>query len=160
MIRYLIDIPEEHHPQFMVLLAQMRSLPRIKIEEKVLDPLDFGVQLDTMRDLANGWLDGEGLAPNPKGLDWLAGALSWHWPQGLTKPWLCATGEGNIEAEWNLGKKDASLEIDLQTHTAYWHLLDLETDTFEERNLDLNLAKDWRWLTEQIYLQEGGTIDE
>lgn len=160
MKQIIIRMPDEGNPHFLALLAQLRALPRIQIKELALDPLDVAAQLDEMRGLSDGWLDGQGLAPDPKGLDWLARAFEEHWPDGLPKPRMYPTPEGGVQAEWSIGSYRPSLEIDLALQTAYGHLYDLRTKESQEKDLDLNEVKDWRWLAERIGSAKGDAGDE
>ena len=153
MKQIIIRMPDEGNPKFIALLDEMRRLPQIQIKEQAIDLQDFGVQIDTLRSLTDGWMNGQGMAPDAKGLDWLSRAFEKHWPLSTPPPWLCLTEEGNVDAEWRLENKDANLEIDLKAHTAEWLLLDLKTEAFEERSLDLNQAADWCWLAEAIAKQ-------
>lgn len=115
----------------------------------LLDDRDIGVQIDKLRNLADGY----GLSL--QNIDWLARAFERHWPDDLPKPWLGPTSEGAVEAEWLFDGMDASLEIDLEQKTAYWHLLNLTTEEFVERELDLTKAPEWDWLADQFKDQKG-----
>lgn len=137
MKRIIIQMPDEGNPQFLALMAELRRLPRIQIEEQALDPRDIGIQIDKLRGLSDGWLNGQGLAPDSKGIDWLARAFEEHWPDNALYPWICMTEEGQVEAEWIFEGFNASLEINLGQKTGYWHLLNLKTEKFDERELDL-----------------------
>ena len=43
-------------------------------------PMDIPARLDEFRDLKDGWLEGEGVAPNLDGLDWLVATFDRHFP--------------------------------------------------------------------------------
>ena len=43
---------------------------------------NIAARLDEFRDMRNGWLEGEGSAPSPAGLDWLADSFTRHFPEG------------------------------------------------------------------------------
>lgn len=160
MKRYIVQMPDEGNPQFLALMAELRRLPLIRIEEQALDPLDIGTQLDEMRLLADGWFDGQGLAPDHKGLDWLARAFASHWPEDLPKPRIYPTPEGGVQAEWSIGSHRPSLEIDLTQRKAYCHLYDLRTKESQEKDLELNKAESWRWLVKQIGNANGNSGNE
>ena len=68
----------------------------------ILDPLDFGAQLDELRLLQDGWLEGEGIAPPSAGLDWLHDAFDRHFPDEAPLPYLYPTETGGVQAEWVL----------------------------------------------------------
>ena len=116
----------------------------------LLDPLDIAARLDELRLLKDGWLEGGGRALSHKGLDWLSRSFNQHYPEDLPLPYLFPTEEGDVEAEWRLGQKEVSLEIELDNHFGEWHTLDMETNAVSERTLNVNDASNWKWLVEQI----------
>ncbi len=116
----------------------------------IIDALDISARLDELRLMKNGWLEGKGLAPPHVGLDWLSRAFDDHYPGNLPLPYLYPTEEGGIQAEWTLGPKEVSLEIELSRHSGEWHVLDMETNDVSERTLNIEDVSDWRWLAEQI----------
>lgn len=61
-------------------------LQKIEAVEHVtlLDPLDFQSQLEELKVLKDGWLDGKGYAPPAEGLDWLAKAFNEHYSDTST----------------------------------------------------------------------------
>jgi len=122
----------------------------------ILDALDISARLDELRPLKNGWLEGRGLAPSPDGLDWLSLAFAQHYPEDLSLPFLYPTEGGGVRAEWSLEPHEASLDINLATHAAEWHVLNMETDTEDSKSLNLNEADDWKWLVEKIQEMNGG----
>lgn len=146
---------------------QVRSVGRFTQDGKLLgmesvddiaalDPLDVGARLDELSQLEDGWLDGEGKAPSPDGIQWLAESFDRYFPDELRLPYLCATEDGGICAEWPLNPFNLSLEINLENHSAYWHAMDFTNDTFTEKeDIDLNLPASWNWLCEQLK-QNGG----
>ncbi|MBI5015495.1 MAG: hypothetical protein HZB55_08380 [Deltaproteobacteria bacterium] len=122
----------------------------------LLDPLDVPARLDEMRQLRNGWLEGKGMAPDHKGLDWLARCFDLHFPEDIPLPHMYPTTEGGVQSEWSLGTNEVSLDVDLGTHRGEWHRLNLSTDAEDSRSLNLELEADWTWLGEQIRRLAGG----
>lgn len=119
--------------------------------------LDISYRLAELRELKDGWLDGKGKAPASEGLDWLSSAFATRYPRGSILPYLYPTAEGDVLAEWTLGDWEASLEIDLASHSAEWHALDVQSGREASRKLDLDSDDAWRWLgTEIRRLAEGG----
>ena len=116
----------------------------------LLDPLDIAIRLEELRLLKDGWLEGGGRALSHKGLDWLSRSFKQHYPEDLPLPYLFPTEEGGVQAEWSLGPKEVSLEIELSSRSGEWHTLDMETNEVSERTLNLEDAGDWKWLVEQI----------
>jgi hypothetical protein len=124
------------------------------------DALDIAVQLDTLRTLKNGWADGlqpaqdwgngYGTAPNHEGLDWLAGQFKRFYASSLPRPYLYPTPLGGVQAEWLEEPYDASLEIDLESHSAEWHCLNLGTKISTVEDLNLDKAEAWEWLSTEV----------
>ena len=134
----LVEVTEEEQTEEAAERANIR------------DPLDISAQLDDLRLMKNGWLEGEGLVPPHEGLDWLSQAFTDHYPENLPLPHLYPTEEGSVQAEWSLGPKEVSLEIELRSHSGKWHVLDMETNDVSERTLNIEDAGDWKWLVEHI----------
>ncbi len=126
-----------------------------------VDALNIGRQLESLRDLQDGWAEGmqlasdwgegHGKALSSDGLDWLASQFSSRYAPDLPRPYLYPTPEGGIQAEWSLGPNEASLEIDLVTHAAEWHCLNLRTRRSTERILDLDNGDAWEWLNTELH---------
>lgn len=127
----------------------------VEVQVKVI-PLDVSTRLSELRALAPGWLEGGGAALPGEGLDWLAAAFQTRFPDELPSPYLYATEAGGIQAEWQIGAVDASLEIDLGAHTAQWHALNMQTNQADSHDLDLNAEESWRWLASAIKRLGGG----
>lgn len=126
-------------------LLKFESLESIDI----LDPLDIFVQIESMRSLKDGWLEGTGTAPSESGLSWLADSLDCHLSDKIV-PYLYPTEDGGIQAEWSLNGWESSLEIDIDKKSGYWHALHLANDIDEENMLDLNTQEAWKWLVKEI----------
>ena len=120
------------------------------LQSEPLDPLDIGVQLDDLRGLEDGWLNHSNPAPCKKGLDWLEEAFRLHYTGKAAPPYLYPTSEGGVSAEWSLEPFDITLEIDLATKEAYWHVLNLKTDEDEEKDINLTDEQGWQWLVDAI----------
>ena len=116
----------------------------------ILDDLDISAQLDDLRLIKNGWLEGEGLAPPPEELDWLSRVFDDHYPENLPLPYLYPTEEGGVQVEWSLKQNEVTLRIDLGNHAGGWHTLNMETDADASCTLNLDSAEDWDWVGRQI----------
>ena len=116
----------------------------------ILDGLDIGVQIDDLRLLKDGWLNGEGKAPSPDGLRWLLDLFDRQYPDDAPLPYLYPTVAGGVQAEWPLGSREAELDVNLDTHSALWHVLDLKSDEVQERTLNCDSVDDWTWLLRQL----------
>lgn len=141
-----------------VLLQGMGRFNRAKrlldfdsIEQvSILNPLDISAQLDDLRLMKNGWLEGEGVAPPHEGLDWLSQVFDDHYSENLPPPYLYPTEEGGVQAEWSFKQDEVSLRIDLGNHVGGWHALNMETDADASRTLNLDRAESWDWIGRQI----------
>ena len=112
--------------------------------------LDIRAQLDELRLLKDGWLEGEGLSPPATGLDWLRSAFTRHFPDEAPLPHLYPTERGGAQAEWSIGPHEVTLEFDLDSHSGEWHALDRVTGEALERKFNGDDSSDWKWLIGQI----------
>ena len=115
-----------------------------------MEPLHFGVKLDELRLLQDGWLDGEGNAPSNAGLDWLHDAFECNYPDELPVPHLYPTETGGVHAEWSLDPNEITLDVNLGTRLGEWHVLNTVSDDVCERTLNCDDAADWQWLVDRI----------
>ena len=115
-----------------------------------LHPLDIPARLDEFRDMKDGWLEGEGIAPSHNGLDWLSSKFTQFFSNESNLPYIYPTPEGNVEAEWGIGTQSVILEIDIENHTGHWLQCDDATDEESERNLKLDDDADWAWSVSAI----------
>ncbi len=144
-----VDLPEGCEVDFEPHLSNAGIDPR---------PPSVSSRLNELKSLQNGWLDGKGLSPDSAGLDWLAHSFNSHYADALPRPFVYPTAEGGVQVEWTIGKHELSLEIDLTSHRAQWHCLDLKTETDSFDDLNLDDARDWMRLAEKVrQLAEGGS---
>ena len=127
-------------------LVGLESIEQIS----VLDQLDVPACLEELRELKNGWLDGEGLAPDHNALDWLAKSFDKHYPDDLPLPHVYPTPEGGVQVEWSLPPSEISLDIDIANQRGQWHELNLNTDKEKEKMLNLAERDDWSWLADEM----------
>ena len=106
--------------------------------------LDISAQIYDLRQLKDGWLEGQGKAHSKEGLDWLSQAFDKHYSGDLPLPYLYPTEPGGVQAEWSLGRNEITLEIDLAEHSGYFHALHMEDDT--EKTLRLDLGSETCWI--------------
>ena len=125
-------------------LAETQSIIRDSTRSDIEAALDITSQLDELRSLEDGWLEGGGMSPPEEGLDWLAQSFERHYPTELPRPYLYPTEEGGVQAEWVFGVIDIEVRIDLSTRRAAYLWLDESTE--EVRELDLADGADWGWL--------------
>lgn len=136
-----VDLPEgcevdfEPHPSKATALVRSASISS---------------RLNELRSLENGWLDGNGLAPSAAGLNWLTQIFDANYSVELPQPFAYPTAEGGVQVEWTIGDFELSLEIDLSTHRAQWHCLNLRTEADSFRDVNLADAGDWTRLVAEI----------
>lgn len=116
----------------------------------MLDDLDPGARLDELKVLKNGWLNGKGIAPAHKELDWLADAFQHNYPDELPLPYLYPTAEGGVQVEWSVDEWEITLEVDLNQRQGEWHALELSTEAEERQTLNLHESNAWQWLASEI----------
>ena len=116
----------------------------------ILDPLDIGARIEEFKLLKAGWLDGQGIPPSHDGLNWLATIFDSFFPDNRSLPYLFPTLEGHVLAEWSFQPWSPSLEIDLSTKRGIWHILNLDTDEEDTKELDLTNPEGWKWLAQKI----------
>ncbi len=119
-----------------------------------MEPLDIKTQIDDLRRLKNGWLNGKGIAPT--GLDWLLSFFDKYFPVSLPLPHLYPTAEGGVQIEWTTGNYDLSIEFDFETRSAQWYELNLEND--EKVYLAIDLTSDKEINEFMIKLQKRLTV--
>ena len=107
-------------------------------------------RLNELRRLENGWLDGKGLAPSAAGLNWLTQNFDANYSDELPQPFAYPTAEGGVQVEWTIGDSELSLEIDLSSHQAQWHCLNLTTAADSFRDVNLDDVGDWMRLEAEI----------
>lgn len=102
--------------------------------------------LNTLASTEDGWNDRGGKAPNKSGLCWLAqqttllAILSGEhdlYSSPFTQPFISPTHEGGVEAMWRHGNHHATLEIDLENRTGYYHLSDAASEDWSEQDYNL-----------------------
>lgn len=127
-------------------LSNLESVERVIL----LGPLDVPSRLDEFRKMKNGWLEGDGLAPNHDGLDWLSASFNRHYPNDAALPHTFPTPAGGIEMEWSSGSQSVILEIDLEQQLGDWLRFDKETDEEYSHTLSLSDGTKWEWVAAEI----------
>lgn len=126
-----------------------RVLEIISIDS-IINRLKINAQLDSLRILKDGWLEGGGNAPPQAGIEWLGSRFKTHFQTKTPLPYLYPTETGGIQAEWSLGLHEISLDMHLDTHLGLWNDLNLDSDVDQERQLNLDEDSNWDWLAKQI----------
>lgn len=141
---------------------QLRVLSFDAIMEVVLHgPPDVLARLEEFRDLQDGWADGiqhpstwgsgYGKAPSHQGLNWLADKFTSEYPDDLPLPHTYPTPEGGVQMEWDLGRFDAELEVNLDSHEGELRLwLDLTPADAEDKRWNLDDSDSWAYIASSI----------
>ena len=131
-------------------LIALESVERVTL----LHPLDFHASLDELRNLRDGWLDGdEGIAPPHSGLDWLSEAFRRGYPDDIPLPYTVPSFEGGVHCEWSIGQFCLEIEIDLDTRKGDWLWFDKKTnfmEDYENKILNLDDPGGWDWMANRI----------
>jgi hypothetical protein len=114
-----------------------------------LDPLDVGARLDELGLLQNNWIEGA-KAPSRTGLNWFQHEFDQRFDGGLPSPHIYPTVSGGIQLEWSDDDSEVTVEVNVATKKALWHLVSLDDEEDEERTLDLGLPGDWSWLNNRL----------
>jgi len=129
---------------------QLQRVDEVRSME-LLEPLDPRVQLEKLKQLRDGWLDGNrGLAVNHSLRDRVGTWLDEHIPQDAPFPRLYPTPEGGLEVEWLVGRIDLSIEFDPIAKSIEWHLMNLDTEEVDERTLTLEDVAGLRALGQEM----------
>jgi hypothetical protein len=116
---------------------QLQLVDEVTVIE-LLDPLDPRVQLEKLKVLRDGWLDGEGVALS---LDLLTRVGAWfdeYLNDDTPLPRLYPTPEGGVEAEWLIDRLDVSIEFDEAAGSIEWHAMDLDTGVADQKTIEFD----------------------
>jgi hypothetical protein len=138
--------------QCVVVRDRSDKIKSIESVEHVapLDPLDVTIRIQELAKLEDGWLGGQGRALSREGLDWLERSLTTHFGADLPLPHLYPTPEANVLAEWQFGRKDIALEINLGSKNGDYSALDLDSGESEEESIELGNGEGWRRLNGRL----------
>lgn len=136
--------------------AAGKALEFTSLSQLIDNPSDISLQLDDIRALENGWLDGNGRAPSEAGIDWIESKLYRYLPSGFPRPYLYPTEAGGVQLEWSVESNEVSIEVSLESHLGVWHELNLrpelnlQSPDERERELNLDQSSAWEWIIRQI----------
>jgi len=149
---------DENHPSSIpapitrTLVHQVTSAKNVERVFSSLEPQNrIKEQLNKIRALEDGWLDGEGSAPNAEGLLWLEKNLMDHFSGTHVPIRLYPTEDGNVQMEYTvlnpIVRKEVSIEIDLADQKGYWHAFDSVAQSSMDRDIDLSSEAGWKWIS-------------
>ena len=128
-----------------------RSDKLVRIEKidwsNVLEPLDIQARIDELRTFSEGWLDGEGVALDPVGLDWLESTtLHYYDASTMPLPRIYPMPDGLLSFEWSFPEHMASLEVDLANNQGDWLAVNKATKADSAETIDLSGSEGWSQL--------------
>ena len=128
---------------------RLQSIESVK-SVVLLDILDVSARLDEFRNMHDGWLEDEGVAPDPAGLDWLSHAFELYYPDTLPLPRTYPTADGGVSMEWRFGSWDIDMEVDINSHIGEWHVFNRDDKSGDEKRVELDNSDGWKWVCEQL----------
>lgn len=140
------------HGQFELQSGGRRIRQVLEVDfVESLDPQDIGYRVEELSQLADGWLDGEGVAPKLEGLSWFQQTWQTCIDVDVRLPFLYPTPTGGLSAEWDGTAARASLDVDLEKKTGQW-ISRSESDVTVAEELNLANEDAWRRLGSLIRL--------
>lgn len=103
--------------------------------------------IDDLNTLQNGWLEGHGIAPDPRDLARLSEKLVESFPHGIVYPAVIPTEDGNVSLEWIKPNARIELEVNFTENRLELYATDLDADTFVNESFE---AEDWVGAFEKI----------
>ncbi len=118
---------------------QEHIIKMVKIEQiDLFEASEVVMQIDELKKLEEGWLDGYGNAYCHNELQWLEKIFLEVESQDLPKSYFYPLEDGGVSIEWDYEDWDITLEINLQDHAASWHAFNKTTDKIVEFELDMD----------------------
>lgn len=109
----------------------------ISVEALEIQPdYQMAARFDKFAEMADGWYEGRGVAPDKTRLEIVAKRLIGHYPENLPLPSIFPTQEGNLLFEWNV-PGHPSLDLDLKSLKGEFH-------AFEFLGQQLNQRPAWQ----------------
>lgn len=115
-----------------------------------LDDLDVPSQLEEIKSLKSGWMNGEGEAFGAGDLDWLADCFEHRYPDGFPLPYVFPSVDGEVIAEWSFPPTEISLNVDLENQKGEFHALNVQNNDEDRKTYDLHDEKMWIEISRKI----------
>lgn len=94
----------------------------VKLEHLELLPnQELADEFEKLAELKAGWLDGDGAAPDPAHLEWIAVRLASKFPEEVPFPYVAALPDGGVFLEWISDAVRISAEFENGSRTAKLH---------------------------------------
>jgi hypothetical protein len=115
----------------------------ISAESPEIQPnYQLAARFDALVELRDGWMEGQGRAPDQGKLAKVAEEMVGHYPEQLPLPVIVPTPEGNLLFEWD-SPGDPSVDLDLETMRGAFHAA--PPDGMEtEREFALTTGQAWK----------------
>lgn len=128
------------------------KLQKVIAVESLEIQLDYqlSARFDALLALADGWLDGKGIAPDKTKLSAVAEKLAGHYPEQLPLPVIAPTPEGNLLLEWD-APGDPSVDLDLDSMRAAFHAFQPDETEIES---EISLLTEESWSQFFAFLRE------
>ena len=136
----LIAYDPNDHPKRIELISHMDQL----------ELNDVPARIEEFLLLKDGWLDGDGRAPDPVGIRWLADVWDSLYPESLPKPYAYPTPDGGIQLEWTKDQWELSAKIDLEKQAAELFAVKVGTDEDSDLIVDLSSPGSWTLLVDFV----------
>ncbi|OAM90734.1 hypothetical protein AW736_06415 [Termitidicoccus mucosus] len=94
--------------------------------------------IDKLAILADGWLEGVGVAPKPEALNWLTNEVSTSFPLSLEYPSVAPSEEGNVIFEWIRPHARIELEVNFADQKLELYSTNLKANDFVEKVFEFN----------------------
>lgn len=94
--------------------------------------------IDKLSTLADGWLEGVGVAPKPENLNWLTNEVSKSFPESLAYPSVAPSEEGNVILEWILPHARIELEVNFAEKKLELYSTNIKAGDFVEASFGID----------------------
>jgi hypothetical protein len=112
----------------VIEIDQLDSLPHYELVSEI----------ESLSSLSNGWLEGNGVAPNGDNLIWLTNEVAKSFPEALDHPSVVPTEEGHVIFEWIRPRARIELEINFDDQKLELYATDLTVAKFEEASFGID----------------------
>lgn len=137
-------------------LVKINTITELTRLSDALEP-DVDSRLVDLRELEDGWLDGQGSAPPAGAIDRLERILEEMLSEyRLRTPYLYPTPEGGIQAEWPFEQFEVSAAFDFEADEVYLHVASSRGRFSEEKTVAIG---DLDKIAEFVQRFGGGPVD-
>jgi hypothetical protein len=97
-------------------------------------------KIDALSSLADGWLEGNGIAPSIANTTWLTDEVTKYFPEALEYPSVVPTEDGHVVFEWIRPQARIELEVNFGAQKLELYATNLTTNQFTEESFS---TSDW-----------------